>query len=131
MNGVSCTSRIACIAVGTAVYRWEGHRWSIQPGPAGADGLNGVSCASSNACTAVGSRIYAWNGLDWSGVRIPRPARDTAPELAGVSCLSRSSCVAVGSYLDPSLNGFMLVESIGIGAAPAKPARRANACVEG
>ena len=131
VNGVSCTSPGACTAVGTAVYRWEGHRWSIQPGPTGADGLNGVSCTSSNACTAVGSRIYAWNGLDWSSVRIPLPAQATAPELAGVSCLSRSSCVAVGSYLDPALNGFMLVESIGIGATPANPARRANACAEG
>jgi hypothetical protein len=131
MNGVSCTSREACTAVGTAVYRWEGRRWLIQPAPVGAGGLTGVSCTSTNACTAVGSRIYTWNGLDWSSVPIPRPAGATAPELTGVSCLSRGSCVAVGSYLDPVLNGFMLVDSIGFGATPAKPERQDNACAEG
>ena len=131
VNGVSCTSRTACTAVGTAVYRWEGHRWSIQPAPIGADGLSGVSCTSTNACTAVGSRIYTWNGLDWSSVRIPRPAEATAPELTGVSCPSRGSCVAVGSYLDRAFNGFMLVDAIGIAATPVKPERHASACAEG
>lgn len=77
-DGVSCTSSIACTAVGQYAYagpgeaeltfaeRWDGKRWSIQhtpspgPGPGGlagatGDGLRSVSCVSSSACTAVGS----------------------------------------------------------------------------
>jgi hypothetical protein len=126
LNGVSCPSQEACTAVGTAVYRWDGHRWSVQQVPLSGDELTGVSCPSTNACTAIGSRIYTWNGHDWSSIQIPRPADAVARELAGVSCPSRASCVAVGSYFDHTLNGFSLVESIGVGATPAKPARQAN-----
>ena len=76
LNAVSCTSTTACTAVGTAVYRWDGRDWSIQPARIGADELYGVSCTSTNACTAVGSRIYTWNGREWSSVPIPgRPTR--------------------------------------------------------
>ena len=95
MNAVSCTSSVACTAVGSGVSRWDGRRWSIQPAPIGTDVLGGVSCPATNACTAVGSGIYEWNGRRWSSVRIR-----FAGELTGVSCPSRASCVAVGSYID-------------------------------
>jgi hypothetical protein len=73
LNGVSCTSRTFCIAVGVAgsgpngkglglIERWNGTRWSIQhtPNPGGAreSFLNSVSCTSATACTAVGSGPY-------------------------------------------------------------------------
>jgi len=95
LNGVSCTSQVACTAVGDGVYRWDGRRWSIQSTPVAADPLDAVSCTSTDACTAVGSGIYAWNGRRWRSAQIP-----FAGELTGVSCPSRASCVAVGSYID-------------------------------
>ena len=80
LDGVSCTSSTACIAVGyylqgsspydyeTLAERWNGTEWSLQttPNPAGRTGennyltLSGISCTASNACTAVG--WYATKG---------------------------------------------------------------------
>jgi hypothetical protein len=65
LNGVSCTSSHACIAVGVTasnhgsrplVQRWDGTRWSFErtPNAPGAS-LNAVSCTSRIICTAVGS----------------------------------------------------------------------------
>ena len=66
LQGVSCTSRIACSAVGyyqnpagaTAALaeRWNGKRWIVQATTKpGADSrLYGVSCPSSSECTAAG-----------------------------------------------------------------------------
>lgn len=95
LNALSCTSTTACTAVGTAVYRWDGHHWSIQPAANGGDELLGVSCTSRNACTAVGSRGYTWNGHGWSSQPISSPSGTTG-ELYSVSCTSPGSCVAVG-----------------------------------
>lgn len=70
LNGVSCTSAIACTAVGSAgsagsnalVEIWNGSAWATQqatiPFGATASSLNGVSClvaSSSSACTVVGT----------------------------------------------------------------------------
>lgn len=107
MNAVSCTSPVACTAVGNGVSRWDGRRWSIQPAPIGADTLDGVSCTSTDACTAVGSGVYAWSGHRWSSVRIA-----FAGELTGVSCPSHALCVAVGSYID-NAGDHLLVASEG------------------
>jgi hypothetical protein len=127
LDGVSCTSSTACTAVGTGVYRWDGGRWSAQPAPIGADELSGVSCTSTSACTAVGPNIYTWSGLHWSSVRIPRPAHVTTAALSSVSCMSPESCVAVGGYEDRRGRNLLLIDSIGVGAAPVKRARRADA----
>ena len=115
LSGVACTSPVACTAVGTVVYRWDGHRWSIQPARIGGDDLNAVSCPSTNACTAVGYRIHTWNGLHWSNVRTPTPADALDDQFSGVSCPARGSCVVVGSYADSALKVFVLVESLGMG----------------
>ncbi len=123
LDGVSCTSRTACIAVGSyvntadtaaaLVERWNGARWSIQrvPNPAGAvsTALFGVSCTSRTACTAVGN-LYTrikpvlqltlaerWNGTRWMVQRTPNPAGVPSPSLSGVSCISRTTCTAVGN----------------------------------
>lgn len=111
LNAISCTSAAQCTAVGADVYRWDGHRWSLQPAPNGTDQLNGVVCTARNACTAVGSRVYAWNGSRWSTVRIARPAGALHAGLADVSCTSPSSCVAVGGYEAFGGRSYMWVES--------------------
>jgi hypothetical protein len=121
---VSCTSRLACTAVGHAGNEtlgegWNGSRWSIQPnphprgfgGPGGANELGSVSCASSDACIGVGDSSWGsgfnpvritlaedWNGSDWSVEPTPSPIQ--LDELNSVSCSSTRACVAVGDYTD-------------------------------
>ena len=124
LSAVSCTSRRACIAVGshaaslsspsfTLAERWNGTRWRIQhavlPRGASSGTLFGVSCVSATACTAVGSAFFkatrltvnlaeAWNGKRWRVQAIPTPKGSTGGSLHGVSCTSRSACTAVGNY---------------------------------
>jgi hypothetical protein len=101
LNGVSCASRLFCVAVGTyglktahrlfssktLVEVWNGTRWSVVPSPnegpsADFDLLNSVSCASSTFCIAVGSYsnygggiertlVERWNGTTWSILSSP------------------------------------------------------------
>ena len=125
LSGVSCTSRTACIAVGSytnkanivlpLAERWNGANWSIQrtPHPAGArsTSLSGVSCTSRTACIAVGSYTNKanivlplaerWNGANWSIQRTPHPAGAKRASLSGVSCTSRVACTAVGGFGKP------------------------------
>jgi hypothetical protein len=74
LNGVSCSSAIACTATGkyapdgNAAYfleAWNGRSWRLVPAPHPAGfaqgALNGISCAPAR-CTAVGA---------WSGGRVP------------------------------------------------------------
>jgi hypothetical protein len=98
---VSCTSTLACTAVGnyvnssgvgaTLAQRWNGTKWAVQstPNPLGASGsyLATVSCTSASACTAVGeynvgqnpytrsSFTFAefWNGTTWTRQSTPNP----------------------------------------------------------
>jgi hypothetical protein len=121
LDGVACTSRRECVAVGTSgkgtlAERWNGRGWSIQrtPNPSGVaengkpiDTLQAISCASSGACMAVGQyydraqepyiRPLAelWDGTHWSiqGIRTPQDGGT----LYGVSCVSRLDCQAVGA----------------------------------
>jgi hypothetical protein len=118
LEGVSCSSSRACMAVGgisspfgegrTLAERWVGHGWSIQrtPNPSGTpdSSLVGVSCPSAAACIAVGEtnssngRVYVpfterWNGHRWSIEPIPH---QNQWYLYGVSCSSRTNCIAVG-----------------------------------
>lgn len=126
LSAVSCTSRTACVAVGSytnkanivlpLAERWNGANWSIQrtPHPAGAKraSLSGVSCTSRSACTAVGgfgkpfdpelqpigaALVERWNGTRWTIQRTPKPPGATNASLSGVSCTSRVACTAVGN----------------------------------
>jgi hypothetical protein len=71
LNGVSCASATACMAVGDAVpptssansrvtlaESWDGATWTLgnaaNPLGAAESSLNGVSCLSATVCTAVG-----------------------------------------------------------------------------
>jgi hypothetical protein len=113
LDAVSCASAAACTAVGTEVYRWDGHQWSLQRAPLAGDKLFAVSCTSRNVCTAVGSRIYTSNAGGWSSVPIPSPSGGRAVRFSSVSCLSPGSCVAVGSYKDNRQRRRLLAESTG------------------
>jgi hypothetical protein len=125
LDGVSCSSTTACVAVGLSSYgkrngtrpvieRWDGLSWSVQPTPPVSNGfLDAVSCVSVSACTAVGGRysFFAalssargsalaerWNGASWSAQAMPPMPRHVSSEgLEGVSCPSTQACVAVGS----------------------------------
>jgi hypothetical protein len=120
LYGVSCTSSVACTAVGYSaasagpqaiVERWTGSSWVVQstPNPTGATSsvLNAVSCPSVAACTAVGyftnssgttmTLAETWNGTGWAVQSTPNPTTDTNSQLTGVSCTATNACTAVGS----------------------------------
>ena len=118
LAGVSCTSRTACMAVGSCycsgVHKpvaegWNGREWSAQriPYRPGADAaLSAVSCSSPSACTAVGSTaaeglqpdalVQRWNGRSWSFQTASTPVWAAGAVLDGVSCVSQTFCTAVG-----------------------------------
>jgi hypothetical protein len=123
LNGVSCTSKTSCIAVGyydnaagddnTLAEAWNGTKWAIQPTPnpvgaAGAIRLAGVSCTSKSACTAVGyyagtsmfaTLAEAWNGTKWVIQHTPNSTGASLNEFRSVSCTSKAACTAVGYSL--------------------------------
>jgi len=107
--GVACTTRSACIGVGTGANealaaRWNGTRWSRQPIPtASGSSLGAVSCVSPSACMAVGlsasgNLAEKWNGTRWTMQAIPTPAGAHGSGLLGISCASASFCIAAGAY---------------------------------
>jgi hypothetical protein len=127
INGVACTSRTVCIAVGdywngfrddrTAfAERWANKRWALQraandPVPL-VGTLSGVSCPSATACAVVGSYALGavselWNGSRWSRQEVPVSSGERSSVLTGVSCAAATRCVAVGSSADAR---FLLAE---------------------
>ncbi len=88
--------------------------------------LYSVSCASAGACVAVGkyvdnsgdrpeALIETISGQSATPLEAPLPSNsDPTPDavLGSVSCLSGSPCVAVGNYLDKTVVGEGLLESI-------------------
>ncbi|MGZ4185176.1 MAG: hypothetical protein ACXVUE_15385 [Solirubrobacteraceae bacterium] len=124
LDGVSCVSGAACVAVGwfrdadgtefPLVERWSAGRWRADrtPGPNRSIGarLFGVSCTSATACTAVGSFDNAngtfalaerWDGRTWTLQHVPQSSFPDGSALLGISCPSRRACTAVGSAEDP------------------------------
>jgi hypothetical protein len=120
LEGVSCTSSTACMAVGTfadtggdeqpMAVGWNGVSWSLLPAPSVPSGVEGgsrgVSCVAESGCMAVGSGLAAdgsillladwWDGSRWSLESVPSPGAFAG--LNSVSCASSSACMAVGSY---------------------------------
>lgn len=119
LNGVACSSRRACTAVGSALAgkvfvplaeRWNGSRWSVERVPRPPRGKNsellGVSCPTLRACIAVGdyetsSNVLSgfaerWNGSRWRLAGVVRPGASAF--LDSVSCSSARQCTAVGGY---------------------------------
>ena len=120
LDGVSCVSRDACMAVGgsgfssgilrTLAESWDGTRWSVVPSPdAGtSDRLDGgVSCVSADDCVAAGnayesngfhaSLVESWDGSRWSVVPSPSPGAGFT-EVYGLSCATDDACAIAGYY---------------------------------
>jgi hypothetical protein len=117
LSHLSCTSAIACTAIGYSfndsgslplAERWNGSTWAIQPtpNPGGSTGLGDVSCISATECTVVAGYTNAatgqgatvaeqWNGSTWAIQPTPNPGGRAS--LRGVSCISGPKCTAVGS----------------------------------
>jgi len=132
LAAVSCTSAVACIAVGgpdaepgmMLAERWDGAQWTIQPVPKPSRSiqsfLTGVSCTSASDCLAVGYSVDArgasaalatrWDGSRWRSAPIPRPAGSELSLLSGVSCGAASACTAVGGVESRAGVWFALVE---------------------
>jgi hypothetical protein len=129
LNGVSCTSASACMAVGnegfpknptefTLAESWNGTAWSFVPTPVpltpGGTSLSKVSCPGPADCMAVGYYGYnngtgtsvtlaeAWNGTAWR--RLDPATPGSSGTLAGVACRAATACQAVGGHAVPTGN---------------------------
>jgi hypothetical protein len=134
LNGISCKSVTACVAVGTTKSSGQtvglaavldGNTWTlsdiIQSGVT-TPALNGVWCASDTSCVAVGSHtqsllgaeplIETLSGTKWTAVTTGlEPAGGIHGVLSSVSCVSSTSCVAVGTYVFAG-NNHVLVDTL-------------------
>src|ERR1700744_3725273 len=100
IEGVSCVSARACIAVGQTgtgtgapAMGWDGRRWKVAsvPAPVGTEpySLEAVSCTSDAACIAVGNYrngvilqepwAVRWNGVSWSLLPAPGLSSELVP----------------------------------------------------
>lgn len=128
LEGVFCTSRTSCWAVGAQagasgkglanqVMRWNGKTWrkvSVpDPGGTGANSVSdlfAVRCAAAANCWAVGQRsgggallneALHWNGTKWTAVPTPNPGGKGGgkiSELEDSTCVTRTDCWAVGDF---------------------------------
>jgi hypothetical protein len=119
LDGISCTSTTACMAVGSAAGRalaetWNGATWSLVSAPSpdttAYTELDSVACSSSSDCQAVGynhdttvgadiTLAETWTGATWSIVTTPAPGSNVglASVLSSISCPTASQCIAVGT----------------------------------
>ena len=132
LTGVSCPTKVACVAVGfsqqlagSMIESWNGSKWKAQtpavPKGGSMTDFESVSCLSAAACTAVGSYttssgttatlVEIRNGKTWAVQPTVPPSGATSSTLNGVSCTSSSSCTAVGSYSAKGGVTSALVES--------------------
>lgn len=138
LTGVSCPSRVFCLAVGyyyddggdiqVLGERWDGSRWRraamVQPSDSAA-GLFAISCSSATSCVAVGDYndiegtplplAESWDGYRWAVAAINPPAGAIASGLFGVSCVAPGTCTAAGSFLTAERTIEPLVESSSTG----------------
>jgi hypothetical protein len=117
LNGVSCASPNACVAVGSFSTTtgndsfsdtWDGSTWTSQSTPKQAStGLNAVSCKTSTFCIAAGTRVTGghdvtlaerWNGITWVIQKTPNPTGAVNSFFFAISCPATNACTAVGSY---------------------------------
>ena len=134
LNGISCKSVTACVAVGTTKSSAQtvgfaavlnGDTWTlsniVQSGVTNPT-LNGVWCASDTSCIAVGSHtqtllgaeplIETLSGTTWTPVTSGlEPAGGIHGVLSSISCVSSTSCVAVGTYVFAG-NNHVLVDTL-------------------
>lgn len=97
LQGVSCTSPNACLAVGDLTIAWDGVQWTDSTDPT-YSGANSVSCTATFCAAGTYGGNYATSSLEilvgqtWTAHPVTAPAKT----VSSVFCLS-SSCVAVGS----------------------------------
>jgi hypothetical protein len=132
LAGISCTSAIACTAVGDYINstaadvalaeRWHGTKWTMQstakPSFAQNYRLLAVSCPTLSACIAVGYDMQGsinyplaerWDGTSWTALFATcAQAFVNVCALLAVSCTAANACAAVG-YFD-SASGELPVE---------------------
>ncbi len=99
LAGVSCASKVSCVAVGGAekngalvnmAVAWNGARWRLLPKPPAL--ATAVSCPAPGRCVAVGQGpSLTWNGRSWHTA----PVSDGDFEFDSISCVSTSFCVAL------------------------------------
>jgi hypothetical protein len=121
LNGVSCTSPTACVAVGAfytpqeqpLIERWDGTTWTVEQAANTYQGstadliLGDVSCSSTNSCLATVSNtgqlwLEIWNGATWSSLVDP----PTFVSLSAVSCASATNCITTGNSSNTPLIGI-------------------------
>jgi hypothetical protein len=124
LDGLSCPTARACVAVGARVtatatatspiaYRFDGRRWVRMPVPAPAQPLSqlsAVSCPRAGDCLAGGAALASLrltgppprtvgerlSAGRWASVRIPRPAGSAGATLDAISCRTSDDCLAAG-----------------------------------
>jgi hypothetical protein len=133
LTGVSCTTPVNCVAVGsdsdgvnvwrTLTEAWDGTSWRVVSSPSlGTFSiLSGVSCTSTTNCVAVGryysegsadnTLVETWNGGAWSVTPSPSPPGSFTVFVFDVSCTTATWCVAVGYSANSSGDDVTLVES--------------------
>jgi hypothetical protein len=135
LQGVSCTSPTACLAVGSMTLasgaiqalaeRWDGSTWVVEnpavPPRATTMVLEQASCATATNCTAVGSYWVGnyqaefalaerWDGATWTLQEPASPGLNGDNELQAISCSSVSACTAVGHTGAGAAGGSPLAE---------------------
>jgi hypothetical protein len=129
LNGVSCTSPNACLAVGRVErggafqeisQTWDGTGWKARVMPKSMiTNLAAVSCTTATACTAVGNIVTGgnaaplaerWNGVHWTIQKVPHPSGAARSLLTSVSCPTKNSCFAVGFTTNASNQQRTLAE---------------------
>jgi hypothetical protein len=117
LNGVSCVSLSACVAVGNGgALSWNGSKWSVLPSPGGAAVLSGVACTSAAFCIAVGQNTgsqaaaWSWNGTKWTTQAAYNPS-SADNTLSAIRCASATSCEAVGGHGNGTSFEFPLAEA--------------------
>ncbi len=129
LDGVSCASPGACVAVGTFETTkafesfaeiWSGSQWNVvsTPKPKVSD-LAAISCSAARSCEAVGditrngnplTLAEHWNGSSWAVQHTPNPAGAGVGFLTSVSCSSADACTATGFSAGHALNRRTLAE---------------------
>jgi hypothetical protein len=125
LEGVSCSSKTACEAVGhtadstngqmTLAAGWDGSFWTAQLTSTAGD-LRAISCVAADLCEAVGTNANGtatlaeqWNGTVWTVETTPNPTA-TSSVLTAISCSGVDFCEAVG-YSATSPNHEPLIEA--------------------
>jgi hypothetical protein len=133
LSGVSCSSPVTCVAVGTAatgtsgagrdyIARWNGLTWTaetLMPPYRNVTGLTSVSCPTLRTCTALGvadtdagwfTFAVRWDAGSVSFEQVTPPSPLVVNGLVTLSCDSDEDCMAIGTDGHPparrNVNGW-------------------------